>query len=288
MIPMFLLRDKKHYPVTVGDDEVEAPKLGIVIGGNGMFLVNDNNAHNLTIPISKDNSIKADEIDDGVSFSYPTISFEVYQKALAFFRKVYEEHKSESNVLLVLDRSTPLEKQEYRMIVPKQKVSSATVDYNDGLEEINNGELGENEFLAGSIHSHPDFSAFQSGTDHKDEINFDGIHVTLGYITRNTPETHGRVVLVGNVYNPKEPIIETIPPVPEVEFPEEWLEKVEKKKATVVQYGTGYGRWGNEYDQYNGKIQKTVEELILLMKPTSINFPNSNILTPLFLGTGEL
>jgi hypothetical protein len=37
----------------------------------------------------------------------------------------------------------------------------------------------------GTIHSHCDFGAFHSGTDHEDESTFDGLHVTFGDITKS-------------------------------------------------------------------------------------------------------
>lgn len=56
-------------------------------------------------------------------------------------------------------------------------------------------EMADGGFMeAGTIHSHCDAGAFASGIDDKDEISQNGIHITLGEISSERPEIHGRVV----------------------------------------------------------------------------------------------
>ena len=101
--------------------------------------------------------------------------------------------------------TTLFRSQKYKIYIPKQTVSSASVDYS-----IDYKELEKDEFLAGSIHSHPDFDAFQSGVDHEDEFTFDGVHLTFGHIDKTIPDIHGRIVLGGKSYD-AENLIEISP-----------------------------------------------------------------------------
>jgi len=92
-------------------------------------------------------------------------------KIFYFLRAVYEEHRSEGMVLLFYNEDTGLHYQ----IAPSQKVSGAGVDYERGYTK-------EGYTMIGTIHSHANFSAFHSGTDHNDETSFDGLHITIGNV----------------------------------------------------------------------------------------------------------
>jgi proteasome lid subunit RPN8/RPN11 len=275
MIPICFVKDKKFHTILIGK-EIDKPKLCIAIGSNGAFFLNENVGHCVCRPVSNE-LVGFDKIEEEVSFHYPIISFEIYQKSLCFLREIYREHQSEANILLVLERGVSFEEQEYEIVIPKQKVGGASVDYDEGMGEVNE-YLGEDKFLAGSIHSHPGFTAYQSGIDHQDEINFDGIHITLGQIADNTPEVHQRVCIGGVVYEPKGDLINTVPPIPEVEIPEEWKGKVEKQSYGKVQtyhyLNHGYEDFWNKDDN----VIKTVKELLKEMKPIPQNQKSSNIL----------
>ena len=49
----------------------------------------------------------------------------------------------------------------------------------------------------GTIHSHCDFGASHSHGDHADEEHFDGIHITLGHVTSETPSLSVSLVIDG-------------------------------------------------------------------------------------------
>ena len=204
---VFKKADGKYYYYS--DPLVEAKDaISIVIGpSNGLFRY-ANAMFDITKEITKE--IKdASEVKTQAIFELPAVNYQTYRQVLAFLRAVYEKHKSEGAVLLTLNRNQPLLSQEYKVVVPTQVVGYSTVDYKD-IDQI---PMGEGEFLAGSIHSHPKFGAFQSGTDHKDEINFDGLHLTFGHIDRPVPEIHTRLCLAGTVYNnPQKTMILTTDP----------------------------------------------------------------------------
>jgi len=60
-------------------------------------------------------------------------------------------------------------------------------------------EKGWYEF--GTVHHHCTASAFQSGTDHKDEIERPGIHITLGGILSDIHSVHARCVKQKRMYD---------------------------------------------------------------------------------------
>jgi hypothetical protein len=53
----------------------------------------------------------------------------------------------------------------------------------------------------GTVHHHCTASAFQSGTDHKDEIVRPGIHITIGNILSGTYTLHARFVINKTLYD---------------------------------------------------------------------------------------
>lgn len=93
---------------------------------------------------------------------------------LTLFRNVYEKYRSEANVILHYNRK----RKTYRIDVPKQGVSGASVDY------VNGEDTYKDYIRVGTIHSHASMSAFHSGTDHGDELNWDGLHITFGYMNK--------------------------------------------------------------------------------------------------------
>lgn len=102
----------------------------------------------------------------------PRLPVEKVAAVLAFLRAVYDKHKSEGMVLIFFDKKT----KQFAIIPPKQKVSGASISYERDSVQI------EGYDLIGTIHSHANFSAFHSGTDHDDETSFDGLHITFGHV----------------------------------------------------------------------------------------------------------
>jgi proteasome lid subunit RPN8/RPN11 len=92
---------------------------------------------------------------------------------LDFFARIFENKKTEAEVILLLDPET----KEWSLFIPYQKVSSAGVN-----SAFDPASVPEGKVIAGSMHSHCDFSPFHSGTDTADASDMDGIHYTIGYV----------------------------------------------------------------------------------------------------------
>lgn len=116
----------------------------------------------------------------------PKIHGEDFGKIMSFFKKVYEEYRSEAIVLLYYNSK----KSTYTIHVPFQKVNGGSVDYVKGISLPNHIQIG-------TIHSHANFSAFHSGVDDKDEEHFDGIHITIGDNMDQFPSIAASIVVNG-------------------------------------------------------------------------------------------
>gem|GEM_PF-7129334 len=70
--------------------------------------------------------------------------------------------------------------QQWQIAVPLQSVRGLRVSYD--LSTLPPAPEGFELF--GTIHSHAGISAFHSGTDDRDEIHFDGLHITVGNLDK--------------------------------------------------------------------------------------------------------
>jgi len=110
-----------------------------------------------------------DEIQPSASYAIPKMPAQLIAQVVSFMRAMYDEHKSESMVLIFLNQETG----DYVFYPPKQEVTGGGIKYERDyvLEGYNN---------VGTIHSHANMSAFHSGVDVDDEKDTDGIHITIG------------------------------------------------------------------------------------------------------------
>lgn len=187
------------------------------------------------------------------------ITADEWNTVIAFLQWVWDEHKSEG----LLYGLYHTEQQKWLFVVPDQKVGSAAVVTSD----LHFSQLNEGYQVIFSIHTHGSMSAFQSGQDHKDEMDGygAGFHITLGNMDKPEMTIHCRSKFVftqtdedGFVIPNTKAIISMVPFTPwslvessvQVsmpqnlkdslfrwerltsrcgEFPEEWKEKVSKK-----------------------------------------------------------
>lgn len=104
----------------------------------------------------------------------PKIPSRNFAEIFSFFKEVYEMYRSEAIVLLFYNKN----KKTYKIYVPDQTVSTASLDYKADISV-------KDHILIGTIHSHGGMSAFHSTIDVRDEKNFDGIHITVGDISKD-------------------------------------------------------------------------------------------------------
>jgi len=136
--------------------------------------------------------------EPGVKWKGALVPFDLYTQVVAFFRWVYNTHKTEAMVRLFYNDQA----NDWRAVPYPQEAHSAHVTEieNDKSVAIL-AQMGRDNYSPmATIHSHPDFGASQSGIDHADEKTSTGFHITLGYVNRDVIETHARFVLRGVQY----------------------------------------------------------------------------------------
>ncbi len=143
-----------------------------VVASNGIFIHKSGIFQSL---VKVENIPFIESITPDISPNFPPIPQNLANKVRLFFKKVYEEYRTEANVLIYINPET----KQFRIHVPNQQVARNFVSYEKKLSPKDALEL--NGFLCiGTIHSHCDFEAFHSGVDIDDEKHFDGLHVTFG------------------------------------------------------------------------------------------------------------
>ena len=142
---------------------------------------------------------EAEEVD--LHWKGGKIPARILWECLAWFRKVNEKYSSEAQARLGYNPTTKewcwVAYPQYVVagLYSKEIPSDELTDEQRAMRLRATKEMADGGFMeAGTIHSHCDAGAFASGTDDKDEISQNGVHITLGEISSGHPEIHGRVV----------------------------------------------------------------------------------------------
>lgn len=171
-----------------------------------LLKLTEDNFHKLPYDLNNQVHIVDDRRKD-----YP-LPAEIIRYVMKYFRQIYEEHGCEAGLYLMLNPET----KEWRpFFVPQVDCSHGSVHYllpkensneltgdqkrwydavfqDPELNALNNKCLkqyddwtNEGFKVMGTIHSHCNFGAFHSGIDDDDEVNFPGLHITLGNVDKN-------------------------------------------------------------------------------------------------------
>ena len=163
-------------------------------------------------------------------YTMPSIPRIIIDKLDEFFRLVHAQHGTESIVILTYD-TTKEGSDGWGVLVPEQENNSVHCKYdNDSIAAIKPDHV----MIVGSVHSHPDMPAYASGTDHEDQADFDGVHITYGWqksVNAGATQYHLELQIGGSNYILKpEDVFEYNPPPTKDPDPEvlEWSSKVKK------------------------------------------------------------
>lgn len=158
--------------------------------------------------------------DDLVKWTGAPIPKELFGKCLALIKAFPD---TEVSIILLYNKET----KEWMAKVPNQTGSGASVEYND-TEENPKGW-----YFFGTIHSHPNMSAFWSGTDLADQAKKPGIHIVVGTDHGTANQILCSLFINGQRYDQADafemPDIENLP-----EVNQEWVEKI--KSSPVVRH----------------------------------------------------
>lgn len=178
-------------------------------------------------------------------FDLPKLPWALLNKVDAFLRAVYDTHGSEAIVLLTWDPAVEdNDPSGWGVVVPTQTNSAGHCDYDPASIVDDKPDHVE---IVGSIHSHPQMSAFASGTDHHDQATFDGLHITYGWHGQGPTEYHIELQLQGrNWVLTSADVFEDRDRLDAPEELDTWLGKVTKHvpAPTTWSYtGTGFGHY---------------------------------------------
>lgn len=157
------------------------------------------------------------------------IPIELFDKVVAFFKKVMEVKKSELEAMIWICWDA---ENGYHLIVPDQRVSKASASYDWA-------SLPAGKTIVVDIHSHNTMGAFFSGTDNRDDQSNIGFSGVVGHLKSEEPATVWR-------FNYRDKKIECnledifiLPVREEQEAPDEWLSKINTPtyNSTVYQGG---------------------------------------------------
>ena len=168
-------------------------------------------------------------LDEEAQYTMPEIPNVIIKKLDEFFRLIYAQHGTESLVLLTYDTKKQ-GSDGWGILVPEQTNTPAHCSYDpDSIVGLKDDDV----LIVGSVHSHPEMPAYASGTDHNDQADFDGVHITYGWqksVSNGATQYHLELQMAGTSYKLNiEDVFEDIStnkdPDPEVVA---WSEKVKK------------------------------------------------------------
>lgn len=141
-------------------------------------------------------------------YSGPKFAPEMWHQVTSFFRWTHKEMQSESQVRLYVNEKLG---RWGAWAFPQQARTGMTAEelpVQETPEKARerfafwNSEPSDEWLYFGTVHHHCSASAFQSGTDERNECNQDGLHLTVGKMDSDRHDVHARFYLAGNCFEP--------------------------------------------------------------------------------------
>lgn len=195
----------------------------------GIVKVVNNFVGRSVATVSDEDIYGFEPVRETATYNLPPIPRDIINKLDEFFRTVHHQHGTESIVILTFDPDKD-DSSGWGVLVPEQTNTSVHCKYEaDSIVE----QKPDHVLIVGSVHSHPEMSAYASGTDHADQADFDGIHITYGWqksVNNGATQYHIELQMSGNHWTMKpEDVFEDFTfqkePDPEVI---EWTKNVKK------------------------------------------------------------
>jgi len=176
------------------------------------------------------------------------IPFQLWAQVVSFMKWTQRKFKAEAHCTLFYNTVT----KEWAAWAFPQKTMGMTValDTTDERYREDRKRFNGDWIMAGSVHHHCTSKAFQSSTDSADEMDKEGIHVTVGEVLDEIVNLHARKVFNGTMcecqmteffefpdwaQNVPKHLRGSLEPddvlglVPEVEFPKEWESRISER-----------------------------------------------------------
>lgn len=177
-------------------DQSQLDDICYIVTKNGIFLRKKLGIIDSMVKVNSIPNMKESKLSSYGQINIPKIPGDIFGKICKFFLWAYKVHSGEAVVLIYYNQET----NKFDIFPTKQQVTGASANYNL------HGRSHEGWNLIGSIHSHANFGAFHSSVDNDDELNFDGVHITVGNIVDQYQSIACSVVVNGNrfTYEPQE------------------------------------------------------------------------------------
>jgi len=181
------------FPILIYDCKKELPEKGnyFVLAGNGLWMHKDTGICRCFLPVNRASFLEDLDVKNQLSIDLPKIPYPDFYKIKYFFKIILEKYNSESIVLVYFNK----EKKQYKIIAPEQIVSHSSVKYK--RKPVSDSIELDGFIFVGTIHSHCDFDAFHSDIDIDDELDLDGIHVTIGNNDKSIVTIKSSIVING-------------------------------------------------------------------------------------------
>jgi len=175
----YLIADLSVEKTVDGKDSTNKPIKYTVENKTASVLKVVNNIIGRSVSVSEDEfgSDVLASVQEQATYNMPKIPKALIDKLDEFFRLIHAQHGTESIVILTFD-PTKNDSSGWGVLVPEQENTSVHCKYDaDSIAILKPDDV----IIVGSVHSHPEMSAYASGTDHADQADFDGIHITYGW-----------------------------------------------------------------------------------------------------------
>ena len=165
-----------------------------VIAKDGLYL--RKNTHAGLVTIKQPKGYLPSHLDEAdikiatLAMSMPKIPKRTLEIAYGFFKHVYREQKTEAELLFIYNDQLD----KYKLFCPHQEVSGASVH-----SLYDPGDIPRGYQVVGSIHSHCNFSAFHSGTDTADASEFNGVHITMGFVDNDDGPEFDSMIMINTI-----------------------------------------------------------------------------------------
>lgn len=213
----------------------------------------------------------------GATWAMPKMPWSLVQKMDQFFRRVYEKLGTESILILTYDPAffgSEDPTQGWNCVAPDQENTAGHCNYDPpSIQKYKT----EEEIIVGTIHSHPNMTAFFSSTDHKDQDDWDGIHITEAWKGNGPTEYYIALMLSGEMWTLRPDQVFDTPPLPTIDTTpvDNWIERVQKKEYQTTSRGPGYTgttpSYGGTYNQI--PIPLPTQSMKPGVKPRALKLP---------------
>jgi hypothetical protein len=132
----------------------------------------------------------------------PSIDRLEWAAMMAFFEWTYETEKSEAQVRWYVHPQHGWKCWAFPQKGGTSMTTKEIADHPNAAVQRQQFDPAAGWLYFMTVHHHCSTGAFQSGTDHADEVNVDGIHITIGNMDKPNRDIHVRLYIKGHEFKP--------------------------------------------------------------------------------------